>query len=65
MAKGNLLVNGKNNITARANAMANIQSDLQNKNTASNVQTVTTPNLPNITRPGKPELTESPATSTD
>ena len=44
--KANLLVNGKNNITAKANAMANIQSKLQNTNTASNMQTVTTPNLP-------------------
>ena len=50
MAWKNLLVNGKNKITARANGMANIQNNLQNMNTASNMQTVTTPNLPTPTR---------------
>ena len=48
MAK-NLLVNGKNNITARANAMWNIQNNMANRTTASNVNT--TPNLPTPTRP--------------
>lgn len=47
MAGKNLLVNGKNNITARANAMADIQNTMANRTTATNVNT--TPNLP--TRP--------------
>ena len=50
----NLLVNGKNNITA--NRLANIQNNLQNTNTASNMQTVTTPNLPTVTRPATVNL---------
>lgn len=49
MAGKNLLVNGKNNITARANAMADIQNTMANRTTASNVNT--TPNLPTPTRP--------------
>lgn len=47
MAWKNLLVNGKNNITARTNAMANIQNTMANRTTATNVNT--TPNLPTPT----------------
>lgn len=51
MAK-NLLVDWMNaNNTKRANFLANIQSNMANKTSATNPNTVTTPNTPTITRP--------------
>lgn len=51
MAWKNLLVNGKNNITAlkRSNALADIQTAMANRTTATNVNSVKTPNLPTPT----------------
>jgi hypothetical protein len=48
----NLLVDWmNNNNTTRANRLANIQTNMANKTTASNPTTVITPNTPNTTRP--------------
>lgn len=47
MAWKNLLVNGKNKITARTNALSKIQTDMANRTTATNVNS--TPNLPTPT----------------
>lgn len=62
MAWKNLLVNGKNKVTAGQNAISNIQ---KLKNTASNPVNTTTPNLPiTTTKAVNPLLKATPTTPT-